>query len=85
MRQLLATLGKKAPMSTEKTPQSWTKACHLEAIMIYHGLNDELLNSYYRESGIYPHPAKECKSGFYQKIKTLPLPSGRYKWNSGGN
>ena len=51
-------------MSTEKSPQSWTKAQRLEAVMDCHGLNDEQLSSYCRENGIYPHHVKEWKSGF---------------------
>ncbi len=30
MRQLLATLGKKAPYVNRKIPQSWTKSRHLD-------------------------------------------------------
>ena len=48
-------------MSTEKSPQSWTKAQRLEAVMDCHGLNDEQLSSYCRENGIYPHHVKEWK------------------------
>ena len=51
-------------MSTEKSPQSWTKAQRLEAVMDCHSLNDEQLSSYCRENGIYPHHVKEWKSGF---------------------
>ena len=51
-------------MSTEKSPQSWTKAQRLEALMDCHSLNDEQLSSYCRENGIYPHHVKEWKSGF---------------------
>jgi len=51
-------------MSTEKSPQSWTKAQRLEAIMECHGLNDEQLSSYCRKNGIYPHHVKEWKSDF---------------------
>ena len=51
-------------MSTEKSPQSWTKAQRLEAVMDCHGLNDEQLSSYCRKNGIYPHHVKEWKSDF---------------------
>ncbi len=48
-------------MSTEKSPQSWTKVQRLEAIMDCHSLNDEQLSSFAcrRENGIYPHHVKE--------------------------
>jgi len=51
-------------MSTEKSPQSWTKIQRLEAVMDCHGLNDEQLSSYCRKNGIYPHHVKEWKSDF---------------------
>ena len=51
-------------MSTEKSPQSWTKVQRLEAIMDCHSLNDEQLSAYCRENGIYPHHVKEWKSDF---------------------
>ncbi|ORU95095.1 MAG: transposase [Cycloclasticus sp. symbiont of Bathymodiolus heckerae] len=51
-------------MSTEKSPQSWTKAQRLEAVMDCHSLNDEQLSSYCRENGIYPHHVKEWKLDF---------------------
>ena len=51
-------------MLTEKSPQSWTKAQRLEAVMDCHGLNDEQLSSYCRENGIYPHHVKKWKSEF---------------------
>jgi len=51
-------------MSTEKSPQSWTKAQRLEAVMDCHGLNDEQLSAYCRQNGIYPHHVKEWKSDF---------------------
>jgi len=51
-------------MSTEKSPQNWTKAQRLEAVMDGHSLNDEQLSAYCRENGIYPHHVKEWKSNF---------------------
>ncbi len=51
-------------MSTEKSPQNWTKAQRLEAVMDCHSLNDEQLSSYCREHGIYSHHVKEWKSDF---------------------
>ena len=51
-------------MSTEKSPQSWTKTQRLEAVMDSHGLNDEQLSAYCRKNGIYPHHVKEWKSDF---------------------
>ena len=51
-------------MLTEKSPQNWTKAQRLEAVMDCHGLNDEQLSSYCRENGIYPHHVKKWKSEF---------------------
>jgi len=62
-------------MSTEKSPQSWTKAQRLEAVMDCHGLNDEQLSSYCRENGIYPHHAKEWKSGFLSENQASDSPS----------
>jgi len=57
-------------MSTEKSPQSWTKAQRLEAVMASHGLNDEQLSSYCRENGIYPHHVKEWKLDFLSENQT---------------
>ena len=57
-------------MSTEKSPQSWTKAQRLEAVMDCHGLNDEQLSSYCRENGIYPHHVKEWKLDFLSENQT---------------
>ena len=51
-------------MSKEKSPQNWTKAQRLEAIMDCHGMNDEQRSSYCRKSGIYPLHVEEWKSGF---------------------
>ncbi|WP_428353138.1 transposase [Methyloprofundus sp.] len=51
-------------MSTEKSPQSWTKTQRLEAVIDCHSLSDEQLSSYCRKNGIYPHHVKEWKSGF---------------------
>ena len=51
-------------MSTEKSPQSWTKTQRLEAVMDSHGLNDEQLSSYCRKNGIYPHHLKEWETDF---------------------
>jgi transposase-like protein len=57
-------------MSTEKSPQSWTKAQRLEAVMDCHGLNNEQLSSYCRKNGIYPHHIKEWKLDFLSKNQT---------------
>ena len=39
-------------MSKEKSPQDWTNAQRLDAILECHGLNDEQTSKYYRENGI---------------------------------
>jgi transposase-like protein len=57
-------------MSTEKSPQNWTKLQRLEAVMDCHGLNDEQFSSYCRENGIYPHHVKEWKLDFLSKNQT---------------
>jgi transposase-like protein len=63
-------------MSTEKSPQSWTKVQRLEAVMDCHGLNDERFSSYCRENGIYPHHVKEWKLDFLSENQT-PEPVSR--------
>jgi len=61
-------------MSKEQSPQDWDKTQRLEALMHCHGLNDEQVNRYCRENGIYPHHLKAWRNEFlsdHQEIKSL--------------
>ena len=51
-------------MSKEKSPQDWSQAQRLEALMQCHLMNDEQISAYCRENGIYSHHLKEWKTAF---------------------
>ena len=51
-------------MSKEKRPQDWSKQQRFDAIVHCHSMNDELVSTYCRENGIYPHHLKEWKTEF---------------------
>lgn len=51
-------------MSIEQSPQDWSRAQRLEAIMHCTSLNEEQRSAYCRENGIYPHHLKAWKKDF---------------------
>jgi transposase len=56
-------------MSKEQSPQNWTQAQRLEAVLDCHGISEKKISSYCREHGIYPHHEEEWKA---ELLKAIP-------------
>jgi len=57
-------------MAHEKSPQDWSQAERLEAVIRCDGLNETDLSAYCRETGIYPHHVKAWKAAFVKADQT---------------
>ena len=66
-------------MSKEKSPQDWTNAQRLDAILECHGLSDEQASKYCRENGIYLHHIKKWKRDIQSKKDGMTLDSNKEK------
>jgi len=66
-------------MSKEKTPQDWSNAQRLDAILECHGLSDEQASKYCRENGIYLHHIKKWKRDIQSKKDGMTIDLNKEK------
>lgn len=66
-----------ASAAKEKRPQDWQRDEQLNALMETHGLDDQALQAWCREHGIFPHDLDSWRAGFVTQEPTAPLQEGR--------
>lgn len=60
----------------EKRPQDWQRDEQLDALMATHGLNEEALQAWCREHGIFAHHLDRWRAGFITQEAVAPVPEG---------
>lgn len=66
-----------ASAAKEKRPQDWQRDEQLAALMETHGLDEEALQAWCRERGIFPHHLDSWRRGFITEQAPAPVPEGR--------
>lgn len=66
-----------ASAAKEKRPQDWQRDEQLAALMETHGLDEEALQAWCRERGIFPHHLDTWRRNFITEQAPAPVPEGR--------
>ncbi len=67
-----------ASAAKEKRPQDWQRDQQLAALMETHGLDEEALQAWCREHGIFPHHLDSWRQSFISdQGPAAPVPEGR--------